>query len=828
MRPLLCWSGSVAFLAALSCPAQADDYFYNARTTYGEVGLLEMPSAHVAPDGEIGLTIAAMQGSGSSQRYIGTFQVLPWVEASFRYSRIKGLFQVHDYWDRSFGVKFRLGRESEDWPEISLGLRDFFGTGIYSGEYLVASKHFGDFDATMGVGWGRFAESNALPNPIASIFPSFKTRSGTSTAAGTFDFGTYFHGKKIGVFGGIVWRTPIEDLHVILEYSSDRYSLENQFRSMRVRNPIDVGLSYRAFDTFTFSAGWFYGTTYGATITFAADPTAPLSPLRFASELPLPTVRPSHDQILSLEALLGSRYQAANHLGERSAPWVNLAVAETPQQLELLSALMAEGVGVRNAEADGRTLIVDAGLSRSVDSQCESYARIAANFDTVASVVALSDLSGGSGRVVFCTIARDAATRARPDGPAPASVALPSPEQVNRKIVSDLDEQSIRTEAVSATGGTLWLYFSNHSYASEAEAAGRIARILMSDAPPTVEVFYLVSVKHGLAMRQFTIARSALERTATVSGSAMELANAVALMPPPLSNPMLQNAFDESYPRLHWSIAPSLREGLFDPDRPLAIQAYTILSGSVELTPNIELSGSAEASLIDNFNTKRLSDSKLPHVRSDSVLYFRDGKNGVADLMATYRDRLTDDAYFEVRVGYLESMFGGIGAQVLWRPDGERFAIGADLYKVWQRDFNRLFGFQKYHVLTGHVTVYYASPWYGLNFNVHAGRYLAGDYGATFEITRRFSTGVEIGVYATFTNVPFSKFGEGSFDKGILLRIPLEWALPIFSQSNIDMRIQSLTRDGGARLEDDDSLYDETYSTSYGAIESNAESVVAP
>ena len=149
-----------------------------------------------------------------------------------------------------------------------------------------------------------------------------------------------------------------------------------------------------------------------------------------------------------------------------------------------------------------------------------------------------------------------------------------------------------------------------------------------------------------------------------------------------------------------------------------------------------------------------------------------------------YRTRLGADVFAEVKAGYLEDMFVGAGGQVLWRPNGDRLVLGVDVYQVWQRDFDRLFGMLSkncvppasgcaYHVVTGHISAYSAGPWYGLNFQVHAGRYLAGDWGGTFQISRRFETGVEVGAFATFTNVPFAKFGEGSFDKGIIVRIPL-------------------------------------------------------
>jgi hypothetical protein len=173
-------------------------------------------------------------------------------------------------------------------------------------------------------------------------------------------------------------------------------------------------------------------------------------------------------------------------------------------------------------------------------------------------------------------------------------------------------------------------------------------------------------------------------------------------------------------------------------------------------------------------------------------------------------------------------MFAGAGGEVLWRPDTERWALGATLYEVWQRGFDRLFDLQPYHVLTGHVSVYYQSPWYDLDFQVDAGRYLAGDTGATFTIARRFSTGVEIGAFATFTNVPFSQFGEGAFDKGFVIRIPMDFMVPLDSQSALDMNLRPVTRDGGQMLQPEQILYDELRRTDYGELLDNADQIVHP
>ena len=234
------------------------------------------------------------------------------------------------------------------------------------------------------------------------------------------------------------------------------------------------------------------------------------------------------------------------------------------------------------------------------------------------------------------------------------------------------------------------------------------------------------------------------------------------------------------------------------------------LDADVDLLPGLSVGGRVESNLYDNFITTRLGSSVLPHVRSDYVNYFSKGKNGIANLQANYRFRITPDIYAIGRAGYLESMFAGAGGEVLWRPAGWRWALGVDAYEVQQRNFDRLFGLQRYHAFTGHVSLYYASPWYNLDFAVRAGQYLAGDRGLTFEATRRFSTGVEIGAFMTKTNVSSQDFGEGGFDKGIIIRIPLGWVAPIETQSQLGMDLRPVQRDGGQRLEGDATLFEET------------------
>ena len=87
---------------------------------------------------------------------------------------------------------------------------------------------------------------------------------------------------------------------------------------------------------------------------------------------------------------------------------------------------------------------------------------------------------------------------------------------------------------------------------------------------------------------------------------------------------------------------------------------------------------------------------------------------------------------------------------------------------------------------------------------------------------------MEIGAYATFTNVPFSKFGEGSFDKGIIIHIPLGDLAPINTQDEMRLDFSPLTRDGGQRLDGEETLHEALQRSSEGDMLPNWQEVLRP
>ena len=137
---------------------------------FGITGLIDIPSDRMSMDGTL-TTTAAFQSRTNS--YAITYQALPRLEATFRYTGDNDFF----HYDRNYEAKLKLWSESAYLPQVAVGIRDLVGTGIWGSEYVVASKEVGDFDVTLGMGWGRLAGKGDFKNPMTLVSDRFETRS---------------------------------------------------------------------------------------------------------------------------------------------------------------------------------------------------------------------------------------------------------------------------------------------------------------------------------------------------------------------------------------------------------------------------------------------------------------------------------------------------------------------------------------------------------------------------------------------------------------------------------------------------------------------------
>nr|WP_235913578.1 YjbH domain-containing protein [Pseudoroseomonas coralli] len=655
---------------------------------FGGVGLVETRNARMREDG----TLEAGAALRHQRRFwFLNFQALPFLETTFRLTeRLDATAGSGMTTDRAFDLKLRLLQESDYLPAVAVGLQDFIGTGLYSGEYIVASKRWWGLDLTAGLGWGRLGTGGEWNNPFASLDDRFASRPRDVGRGGTVQL-NWFRGEDMAPFAGVEWSVPgvetpwgrVEGLRAKAEWSGDALRDERGGYPARLQ-----GLRGEAESRFNFGlqwtnewldAGlhWVHGTDLLFRLSLRLDPAAPPS-------LPPPAPPPMPVRAAEVPAGEAARARA------------------------VFDALAAAGFRPLAYRQEG--------------------------------VVAEIAIEGGAFRTLPQVAAR----------------------------------------VLRATNGVL---------------------------PAETGMLRLRWWQAGVEVAVLDVPRGALEAIAAGQGSPEEAWLGTRLLP--ATGDLAPGTLRNPGPFWEWEVAPRLNLQLGDPSRTLRWQASVAAGARIELGAGFAVAGALQQALFGNLSGGLPSDSVLPHVRTDYAEYAREGETAIAALYAERIWNLAPDVFARTTAGYLEPMFGGASGEVLWRPHDRAFALGLDLNWVRQRDYDQKFGFRDYSVATGHVSLYADLPVWNLYGILRAGRYLAGDWGATIELGRRFDSGIEVGGFATFTNVSAAEFGEGSFDKGLYVRIPLD----LFgrqSRAAGTALIRPIQRDGGQRLSVDNPLWEVT------------------
>ena len=232
-----------------------------------------MPIAGSFPDGQIGVSSSKF---GKNLRNTLSFQALPRVFTTFRYSGIGdreiGYHSTSGYatWDRSFDLRIDILKNRNLLPNVTVGLQDLIGTGIYSGEYLVASKMlFNKLRPTIGLGWGRFGSSNVIAKTGERKEDGLFSGGATG---GLLRSNVFFRGN-VGVFGGLEYKTNIKNLKLNMEFTSDNYQNDISYSHQTHASKLNYGFTYKTNKFFQLSGFLINGNKAGLQIDIMTNPS---------------------------------------------------------------------------------------------------------------------------------------------------------------------------------------------------------------------------------------------------------------------------------------------------------------------------------------------------------------------------------------------------------------------------------------------------------------------------------------------------------------------------------------------------------------------------
>lgn len=229
-----------------------------------------------------------------------------------------------------------------------------------------------------------------------------------------------------------------------------------------------------------------------------------------------------------------------------------------------------------------------------------------------------------------------------------------------------------------------------------------------------------------------------------------------------------------------------------------------------ELAERLFLNSGAIWVLYENISgATGVNNSTLPHVRSDLPLYSGGYSLKLDHLLLNNVYQPFQRNYARLTGGYIEQMYGGVEGQWLYVERGTPWAFDVSVDAVKKRDFDGGFRFQEYQTVTALAALHYKLP-YQSTFTMRAGKFLARDVGARFEIKRRYRIGMELGAWYTVTNaldtgIPDEKNYR---DKGVFVSIPFEALLPNDTKVTTGFSLAPWTRDVGQMVRSPVDLYD--------------------
>jgi len=358
-------------------------------------------------------------------------------------------------------------------------------------------------------------------------------------------------------------------------------------------------------------------------------------------------------------------------------------------------------------------------------------------------------------------------------------------------LVPVFGAEGIIIEEARVTGNSIELYVRNTKMPLTSKMIGRMVRTLSVALPHSVEFFRITPVSGGLATTTVEVRRSDLEaqverpNAGPESWRTTQFSDAPNSMGEAVWKRTIENKFS-------WSLSPRV--------------PISLASGGSAASFDLLLTASAGYQFSRGFSVGGSVTQKLYGTIGDDD-GFGYGEGPTLDrLTADYVFKPSAATYARISAGYLDRKYGGVDAEVIWKPTNQNWGLGFEVAAVQKRDPDDMVGFGDEQAVTAFGTLYWDTGFHGIETQVDVGQYLDGDVGSTMTVSRRFDNGWAVSGFVTVTDMSFSDFGEGNFAKGISLTIPLRWTMPFETRSNISVPLAT-SGNGGNRLGIGNRLY---------------------
>ena len=340
-------------------------------------------------------------------------------------------------------------------------------------------------------------------------------------------------------------------------------------------------------------------------------------------------------------------------------------------------------------------------------------------------------------------------------------------------------------------------------YRDRNEGVERVGRILASELPESIQQYHLVEQSNNVPMVDTVIDADTFREHATYSVPESSVEDTYRRVSP------TQQQVDAYEP--HRATGAFFSTKFFwtqtfgNPEDFYLYQIGLLSSVGYKFNEHLGIYGGIRTTLLDNFDkfnfTVDAEEAFLPRVRTRVREYVTGPMITLDTVFMQWSDRLADNWYYQGYGGYLETMFGGVGGEIMYRPIDSNFAFGVDINYVKQRDPDSTTAFMDYSAVTGFASAYYQPDFLpDTRIRASVGQFLAKDRGINIDFAKRFDSGIVVGAFASFTNVSSEEYGEGSFTKGFYVSVPLDLFILQPATGRGQFPWVPIARDGGQML----------------------------
>ena len=356
--------------------------------------------------------------------------------------------------------------------------------------------------------------------------------------------------------------------------------------------------------------------------------------------------------------------------------------------------------------------------------------------------------------------------------------------------------------SVYTDGIDLIAEFENQKYLSNQKAVGRVLRILLFYSPMDTKELIAVVRKRGMAILKVSVNPDQMERY--LLGEISEDVFNDKLIKVQVTKDAIEDeqkgyikTEEDTKNKFKFGIKPDLEIYWNDPSG--------FFKYAVGVAPYLTADLWKGASVYVRYNIPLYSNvyspsvAALPNdvVKSDVSRYM--GKYYSFDrLLINQVVRLDKKLFGRVSLGYFDKMYAGVGGETLFFPGEGKMALGIEGDWVMKREPEKMFELMDVKRNSILANAYYYYPGLDMTFHAKYGKFLAGDVGWMFEISRQYDTGAVVGMYFSLTDtdkIEPASFNKGYNNKGVYLTMPLRMLLNHDSAQTLNYGVSPWTRD---------------------------------